>query len=177
MIFRIFQLVKIAWKYSDFPWFQSAYGWWHPSMQPIYFKPVFGTDEQKGEYHVTQLFRRPLAFGVSASDLKEAVAREMGEPAESRFSLRQYEKLVNGFSDRSIEAENMVLDQGWTMIRSEGSSIGIVATQLKSAQAAVESAGLRSPQSGSWTINISLRKGGGNFTLWDEEDIKRFLKK
>lgn len=146
-------------------------------MHPIYFKPVFGTDEQKGEYHVTQLFRRPLAFGVSTSDLKEAVARELGEPAESRFSLRQYEKLVNGFSDRSIEAENMVLDQGWTMIRSEGSAIGIVATQLKSAQAAVESAGLRLPQSGSWTINISLRKGGGNFTLWDEEDIKRFLKK
>lgn len=146
-------------------------------MQPVYFKPAFGTEEQKGEYHVTQIFRSPLAFGVSASDLKEAVARELGETSGSRFSLRQYDKLVNGFSDRCFEAENMVLDQGWTMIRSEGNSIGIVATQLKSAQAAVESAELRLPKSGSWSINISLRNGGGNFTLWDSDDIKRFLKK
>lgn len=172
MFTRIFDLIKFSWRQSRFAWFNPIAGWWHPTMQSIYFQHLY--DPEGGNYHVTQIFRTPGAFGLTKEEVKKTMAEEMGLPEDGISAGRRYERFVSGHVDQSNAVKQLALDKGWVMVHSFTDEIRIVAGTKDDAKAAVRDIELRIPQSGRWKIVVGYK--GDYLDIDNENTMKSFIR-
>lgn len=124
-------------------------------MQPIYFQHVY--DPEGGNYHVTQIFRTPGAFGLTKEEVKKTMAEEMGLPEDGISAGKRYERFVSGHVDQSNAVKQLALDKGWVMVHSFPDGVRIVAGNKNDAKAAVRDIELRIPISGRWEIVVNYK--------------------
>jgi len=121
---------------TPFPWNKDRAGWWHATNQWFTFSHTFDG------YHTTQIVKKPERFGITYSQMEEALdeyIRNTSEYSEdylkSKLGLNDNEKIESRHVKELIEGEvidlcfplqRRVYDKGWFKVYGKASDNGLI---------------------------------------------------
>ena len=193
-------------KRETLPWHAAGdrlHGWWHGTKTPIEFRWSFGATNSAGarvggNYHVSQLVKRPEAFGLTKADImreceklaklrpdsvyvyrEDPVTREI--ETRKKDGARIYHELVTGEKDYMGLLEALAFERGWVKVSASNRSIsleGITKTVLKDAVREIRGFGNNDPIVVLRHTEISPADGyygGRGLVLKTEQETEKFL--
>ena len=196
----------VAPKRETLPW-QAAgdrlHGWWHGTKTPIEFRWSYGATNSAGarvggNYHTTQIAKRPEAFGVTKAKIMQEceklaklrpdsvyVYRE--DPVTGNIETRKkdgariYHELLTGEKDIMGLLEALAFERGWIKVSASSRTIsleGITKTVMKDAVREIRGFGNDDPITVMIHRDISPADGyygGRGVVLKTEQETEKFL--
>ena len=98
----------------------GLHAWWHASKKPVVF--AWEADE-RGNYHITQVFKNPAAFGLTREVLIDILAKRIKKvfPGSDKERVKteamsDYLQYQRGEMDYNVEIEMLLMSKGWVKV-------------------------------------------------------------
>lgn len=173
---------------KPFPWRVDCAGWWHAE------KPWFTFSHDDEEYHITQVINQPQRFGITDSEIDQAINEfiRKRDKSDKEYYLGVYNRrfdddvktldvkiiralIKDGVIDLCAPLAKRVFDKGWLKVY--GKDCSLEGTSLPAMKAAVRE--IITVKGNGIDVGILQITPGGhtNYSIYGMSDAERFLLK
>ena len=99
----------------------GLHAWWHASKKPVVFS--WAADENTGNYHITQVFKNPAAFGLTRETLinilSTRIKKKFPDADDARVkteAMSDYLQYQRGEMDYNGPIEMLLMKKGWVKV-------------------------------------------------------------
>ena len=175
---------------KPFPWRLDCAGWWHAEKPWFTFYHPYGE-----EYHITQVIKSPLRFGITDSEIDQAINEfiRKRDKSDKEYYLNTYNRIFDddvktvdakiiralmkdGVIDLCAPLAKRVYDKGWLKVYG-GDDCSLEGTSIPAMKAAVRE--IITVKGKGIDVDILQITPGGhtNYSIYGMSDAERFLLK